>query len=124
VFKKRITHPTASPGKAFGYLSPGGSRRLEVIYPIIIFESMSSAWLPINSLEYISITEPGGEIPPLRESELLPAFSGASPGCTPVSRTASGQDSAPVQTLSRDGWKTLNSSSHPPFRACGDLCFY
>ncbi len=35
----------------------------------------------------------------LRESELLPAFGDASPGCTRFSRTASGQDSAPVQTL-------------------------
>ncbi len=45
-------------------------------------------------------TYPARHLATLRESELLPAFSGASPGCTPVSRTASGQDSAPVQTLS------------------------
>jgi len=37
---------------------------------------------------------------PLRGSELPPAFSGASPGCTPASRTASGQDSPPVLILS------------------------
>ena len=43
---------------------------------------------------------PSGEALPLRESELLPAFSGASPGWTRGSRTASGQDSAPVHTLS------------------------
>jgi len=36
-------------------------------------------------------------------SGLPPAFSGASPGCTRGSRTASGQDSAPVHTLSRGG---------------------
>ncbi len=45
-------------------------------------------------------TYPARHLATLRESELLPAFSGASPGCTRVSRTASGQDSAPVHTLS------------------------
>ncbi len=45
-------------------------------------------------------TYPARHLATLRESELLPAFSGASPGWTRVSRTASGQDSAPVHTLS------------------------
>ena len=45
-------------------------------------------------------TYPARHLATLRESELLPAFSGASPGWTRGSRTASGQDSAPVHTLS------------------------
>lgn len=45
-------------------------------------------------------TYPARHLATLRGSELPPAFSGASPGWTPVSRTASGQDSAPVHTLS------------------------
>ena len=44
-------------------------------------------------------TYPARHLATLRGSELPPAFSGASPGCTRVSRTASGQDSAPVHTL-------------------------
>ena len=45
-------------------------------------------------------TYPAGHLATLRESELLPAFSGASPGWTRGSRTASGQGSAAVHTLS------------------------
>jgi hypothetical protein len=43
---------------------------------------------------------PARHLATLRGSELPPAFSGASPGCTRASRTASGQDSPPVLTLS------------------------
>ena len=44
-------------------------------------------------------TCPTRHLATLRGSELPPAFSGASPGWTRVSPTASGQDSAPVHTL-------------------------
>ena len=57
----------------------------------------------------------------LRESELLPAFSGASPGCTRASRTATGQDSLPVQTLSglREAMFLLNSRAPLVTATCG-----
>lgn len=66
-------------------------------------------------------TYPARHLATLRESELLPAFSGASPGWTPVSRTASGQDSAPVQTLSglRGPMFLLNSQAPLGTAACG-----
>lgn len=66
-------------------------------------------------------TYPARHLATLRESELLPAFSGASPGCTPVSRTASGQDSAPVQTLSglRGPMFLLNSQAPLGTATCG-----
>jgi len=52
---------------------------------------------------------------------LPPAFSGASPGWTPVSRTASGQDSPPVQTLSglRGAMFLLNSQDPLVTATCG-----
>ena len=66
-------------------------------------------------------THPARHLATLRESELLPAFSGASPGCTPVSRTASGQDSAPVHTLSglRGPMFLLNSQAPLGTATCG-----
>ena len=73
-------------------------------------------WLPF-SREAPSLSE----ALPLRESELLPAFSGASPGWTRVSRTASGQDSAPVHTLtgSRGPMFLLNSRVPLVTATCG-----
>ena len=52
---------------------------------------------------------------------LPPAFSGASPGCTRGSRTASGQDSAPVHTLtgSRGPMFLLNSQVPLVTATCG-----
>ena len=66
-------------------------------------------------------TYPARHLATLRESELLPAFSGASPGWTPVSRTASGQDSAPVHTLSglRGPMFLLNSQAPLGTATCG-----
>jgi len=66
-------------------------------------------------------TYPARHLATLRESELLPAFSGASPGCTRVSRTASGQDSAPVHTLSgsRGPMFLLNSRVPLVTATCG-----
>ena len=64
---------------------------------------------------------PARHLATLRESELLPAFSGASPGCTRGSRTASGQDSAPVHTLtgSRGPMFLLNSRVPLVTATCG-----
>ena len=66
-------------------------------------------------------TYPARHLATLRESGLLPAFSGASPGCTPVSRTASGQSSPPVQTLSglRGAMFLLNSQVPLVTATCG-----
>ena len=66
-------------------------------------------------------TYPARHLATLRESELLPAFSGASPGWTRVSRTASGQDSAPVHTLtgSRGPMFLLNSRVPLVTATCG-----
>lgn len=66
-------------------------------------------------------TYPARHLATLRESELLPAFGGASPGCTRVSRTASGQDSAPVLTLSgsRGPMFLLNSRVPLVTATCG-----
>ena len=66
-------------------------------------------------------TYPARHLATLRGSELPPAFSGASPGCTRVSRTASGQDSAPVHTLtgSRGPMFLLNSQVPLVTATCG-----
>ena len=66
-------------------------------------------------------TYPARHLATLRGSELPPAFSGASPGWTPVSRTASGQDSAPVHTLSglRGPMFLLNSQAPLGTATCG-----
>ncbi len=66
-------------------------------------------------------TYPARHLATLRGSELPPAFSGASPGWTPVSRTASGQDSAPVHTLSglRGPMFLLNSQDPLGTATCG-----
>ena len=66
-------------------------------------------------------TYPARHLATLRESELLPAFGGASPGWTRVSRTASGQDSAPVLTLSgsRGPMFLLNSRVPLVTATCG-----
>ncbi len=70
-------------------------------------------------------TYPARHLATLRESGLLPAFSGASPGCTPVSRTASGQGSPPVQTLSgsRGAMFLLNSRVPLVTATCGSRCY-
>ena len=55
--------------------------------------------IPGKAFGYLKRVRAGPQPPMIGELGLPPAFSGASPGWTPVSRTASGQDSAPVHTL-------------------------
>jgi len=77
--------------------------------------------IPGKAFGYLKRVRAGPQPPIIGELGLPPAFSGASPGWTPVSRTASGQDSAPVQTLSglRGPMFLLNSQVPLVTAACG-----